>query len=142
KVTLDIEAMSFNTAISALMVFANHLGDQQAVPREALLGLVQLVAPFAPHLAEEVWARHGHATSVAREPWPSWEEALTVDDVVELPVQVNGKVRGRVTLPRAAPEAEARAAALAADGVGAHTAGKQVKKFVYVPGKIVNLVVG
>jgi leucyl-tRNA synthetase len=142
KVTQDIEAMSFNTAISAMMVFANHLADLPAVPRPALLGLVQLIAPFAPHLAEELWRTAGREASVAREPWPAYDEALCIDDVVEMAVQVNGKVRGRVVLPRAAPEDEARAAALAADGVGAHTAGKQVKKFIYVPGKIINVVVG
>jgi leucyl-tRNA synthetase len=142
KVTQGIESMSFNTAISAMMVFANHLGDQPAVPREALGGLVQLIAPFAPHLAEELWMLHGHTVSIGREPWPTWDEALCVDDVVEMAVQVNGKVRGRVTLARTASEDEARAAALAAEGVGAFTAGKQVKKFIYVPGKIVNLVVG
>ena len=80
--------------------------------------------------------------SLAHEPWPTFDEALAVDDVIEMAVQVNGKVRGRVTLPRAASEDEARAAALAAEGVGVHTAGKTVKKFIYVPGKIVNLVVG
>jgi leucyl-tRNA synthetase len=142
KVTQDIEAMSFNTAVSAMMVFANHLADLPAVPRPALLGLVQLLAPFAPHLAEELWRNCGNAASLAREPWPSFDDALCIDDVVEMAVQVNGKVRGRVVLPRAASEADARAAALAADGVGAHTAGKQVKKFIYVPGKIINLVVG
>ena len=142
KVTRDVEAMSFNTAISAMMVFGNHLGDHPAVPREALAGLLQLLAPFAPHLAEELWSLHGHAASIAREPWPAWDEALCVDDVVEMAVQVNGKVRGRVTLARTASEDEARAAALAAEGVGTFTAGKQIKKLIYVPGKIVNLVVG
>jgi leucyl-tRNA synthetase len=84
----------------------------------------------------------GNAGSLAHEAWPQWDEALCIDDVIEMAVQVNGKVRGRVTLSRNASEDEARAAALAAEGVSAFTAGKQVKKFIYVPGKIVNLVVG
>lgn len=84
----------------------------------------------------------GPRRSLAYEPWPTWDDALCVDDVVEMAVQVNGKVRGRVSLPRTAGEDDARAAALAAEGVGAHTAGKAVKKFIYVPGKIINLVVG
>jgi leucyl-tRNA synthetase len=142
KVTRDIEAMAFNTAISAMSVFAHHLGTLPTVPREAALALILLVSPFAPHLAEELWQRTGHEVSLAHEPWLTFDEALCVDDVIEMPVQVNGKVRGRVLLPRAAGEAEARELALAADGVAAHTAGKQVKKFIYVPGKIVNVVVG
>jgi leucyl-tRNA synthetase len=142
KVSHDYEAMAFNTAISAMMVLANHLGALPAVPREALAALTLLVAPLAPHLGEELWRLQGHPESLALGPWPTWDEALCIDDLIEMAVQVNGKVRGRVTLPRAASEDEARAAALAADGVGAHTAGKQVKKFIYVPGKIINLVVG
>jgi leucyl-tRNA synthetase len=142
KVTGDIEGMAFNTAISAMMVLANHLAALPAVPREAMRALTLLVSPFAPHLGEELWHLQGNDKSLAHELWPTWDEALCVDDVVEMAVQVNGKVRGRVTLPRAAGEDEARAAALAAEGVGAHTAGKAVKKFIYVPGKIINIVVG
>jgi leucyl-tRNA synthetase len=141
KVSGDIEAMSFNTAISAMMVLVNHLASLAAPPREAMRALALLVSPFAPHLGEELWHLQGHDGSLAHEPWPTWDEALCVDDEVEMAVQVNGKVRGRVTLPRAASEEVARAAALAAEGVGAYTSGKQVKKFIYVPGKIINLVV-
>ncbi len=142
KVSGDIEALAFNTAISAMMVLVNHLGALPEVPPEAMAALTLLVSPFAPHLGVEMWRLHGHERSLAYEPWPTWDEALCVDDVVEMAVQVNGKVRGRVTLARAAGEDEARAAALAAEGVGVHTTGKQVKKFIYVPGKIINLVVG
>ncbi len=142
KVTRDIESMAFNTAISAMMVYTNHLLSLPVVPRDAALPLVLLVSPFAPHLGEELWRHTGHAESLAYEPWPTWDEALCVDDVVELPVQVNGKVRGKVTLAKVATEEDARAAAFAVEGVAAFTAGKQVKKFVYVPGKIVNVVVG
>jgi leucyl-tRNA synthetase len=142
KVSGDVEALAFNTAISAMMVLVNHLGSLEAVPREAMGALTLLVSPFAPHLGEELWRVQGHQQSLAYEPWPTWDEALCVDDVVEIAVQVNGKVRGRVTLPRAASDDEARAAALAAEGVGPYTSGKQVKKLIYVPGKIINLVVG
>ncbi len=134
--------MSFNTAISALMVLANHLTSLAAPPLEAMHALALLVSPFAPHLGEELWRLQGHESSLAHGPWPTWDEALCVDDEVEMAVQVNGKVRGRVTLPRAASEDVARTAALGAEGVGAYTSGKQVKKFIYVPGKIINLVVG
>ncbi|MFO0586161.1 MAG: leucine--tRNA ligase [Polyangiaceae bacterium] len=142
KVSQDIDAMAFNTAISAMMVYTNHLLSLAEVPRDAALPLVLLVSPFAPHLGEELWRQTGHTESLAYEPWPTWDEALCVDDVVELAVQVNGKVRGKVTLAKAASEPDARAAALAVPSVASFTDGKQIKKFVYVPGKIVNLVVG
>jgi leucyl-tRNA synthetase len=142
KVTGDIQSMSFNTAISAMMVLVNHFGERKATPREAITALTQLVAPFAPHLGEELWRRLGHEKSLAYEPWPTFDEALCVDDQIEMAVQVNGKVRGRVILTRTASEADARSAALAAEGVSPYTDGKSIKKFIYVPGKIVNLVVG
>ena len=142
KVTADIQSMSFNTAISAMMVLVNHFGEHKTTPREAITALTQLIAPFTPHLGEELWRRLGHEKSLAYEPWPTFDEALCVDDQIEMAVQVNGKVRGRVTLPRTASEADARTAALAAEGVAAYTDGKTLKKFIYVPGKIVNLVVG
>ena len=142
KVTHDIESLGFNTAITAMMVLTNHLHSLPVVPREALLALVLLVSPFAPHLGEEMWRRAGHERSLAYAPWPTYDEALCVDDVVETAVQINGKVRGRVVLSRTATEEDARAAALAAEGVGAYTTGKAIKKFIYVPGKIINLVVG
>jgi leucyl-tRNA synthetase len=142
KVTADVEALSFNTAISAMMVLSNHLSGLEELPHEALVTLAKLVAPFAPHTAEEVWARAGGEGLIALAEWPSYLEELCVDDVVELAVQVNGKVRGRVTLAKDAPEAVAREAALAADGVAQAMVGKTLKKLVYVPGKIVNLVVG
>jgi leucyl-tRNA synthetase len=142
KVTGDIEGLGFNTAISAMMVYTNHLLGLESIPRDAVLPLILLVSPFAPHLGEELWSRTGHGESLAYEPWPAYDEALCSDDVVELPVQVNGKVRGKVVLAKAAPEGDARAAALAVESVAGFTSGKQIKKFIYVPGKIVNLVVG
>ncbi len=142
KVTSDIQSMSFNTAISAMMVLVNHFGEHKTIPREAITALTQLVAPFAPHLGEELWRRLGHEKSLAYAPWPMHDEALCVDDQIEMAVQVNGKVRGRVTLAHNASEADAREAARTADGVSAYTEGKTIKKFIYVPGKIINLVVG
>ncbi|MBK8252657.1 MAG: leucine--tRNA ligase [Polyangiaceae bacterium] len=142
KVTHDIESMAFNTAISQMMVYVNHLYTLTTIPLEAVLPLILIVSPFAPHLGEELWNKTGHSQSLAYEPWPTWDEALCVDDVVEMAVQVNGKVRGKIQLAKAATEEEARTAALAVESVAAFTQGKQVKKFVYVPGKIINLVVG
>jgi len=139
KVTQDLDRMSFNTAISALMQLTNHLMALEAVPREAAVALALLVSPFAPHLGEELWARLGHQTSLAYEPWPTFDEALCQDDTVELGVQVNGKTRGSVKLAVEATEDEARAAA--AEVVKTQLQGKEVKKFIYVPKRIINFVV-
>ena len=108
--------------------------------------MILLVSPFAPHVAEELWQRGGYdveqAGTLAHQTWPTWDEALCREDSVEIAVQVNGRVRGHVVLSRTASEDTARTAALDADGVGAHLAGRTVRKVVYVPGKIVNVVVG
>jgi leucyl-tRNA synthetase len=147
KVTRDIEALRFNTAISAMMELLNHLGElPDPLPREAVRTLVLLVSPFAPHVAEELWQKGGHdrtgSGTLAHEAWPTWDETLCEEDTVEIAVQVNGRVRGRAVLPRTASAEEARAAALAATGIAAHVAGRTVIKLVYRPGEIVNLVVG
>src|SRR5262249_60799648 len=107
KLTTDTDAMPFNTPISALMVLVTPLARLSAMPAEAVRALVLLVSPFAPHVGEELWRQLGHAASLAYEPWPAWDEALAVDDVIELPVQVNGKVRGRVQLAPDATQADA-----------------------------------
>ncbi len=142
KVTDDIEAMRFNTAIAQMMTLVKHLGQMPAgVPREAAKALALIVSPFAPHLGEEVWQRLGSNASLAHEPWPTYDANLVRDDEVELGVQVNGKLRGVVKLAVAADEATARAAALADPKVLAYVDGKTVKKFIYVPAKIINFIV-
>ena len=142
KITQDIENLRFNTAVSTMMTLTRHLADQGRASREGVRALTLLLSPFAPHLAEELWQRLGNRTSLAYEPWPSYDEALCRDEIVEIAVQVNGKVRGRITVAPAAPEAEARALAEGDPNVSSHIAGKTVKKFVYVPGKIANFIVG
>ncbi|MBX3274481.1 MAG: leucine--tRNA ligase [Sandaracinaceae bacterium] len=142
KVGEDIEAMRFNTAISAMMVLNNELAALAAPPRFCVEALVVLVHPFAPHLAEELWERLGHAPSIQAVPWPKHDPALVVDEVVEIPVQVNGKVRGRVSVSRDAAEADVLAAALADEAVARQLEGKTLLKQIYVPGRIVTLVVG
>ena len=104
--------------------------------------LIVMLAPFAPHFAEECWERLGHAESVFEARWPAWDEALVVSDQVELPVQVNGKTRSKVQVPRDASEQMAVAAAQADPSVNRFTAGKQVRKVIYVPNRLINLVVG
>jgi leucyl-tRNA synthetase len=141
KVTDDIVGLRFNTAISAMMILVRHLGGLDAVPLDALRALTLLVSPFAPHLGEELWQRLGGTSSIAAVPWPEFDPALVKDDVVEVGVQVNGKLRGTVRLPVDADEATARAAAMAEDRVRPHLEGKTVKKFIYVKGKILSFIV-
>jgi len=142
KVTLDIESLRFNTAISAMMILVRHLGALSEPPREAILALTLIVSPFAPHLGEELWSRLGHTKSLAEAPWPTFDAALVHDDVVEIGVQVNGKLRGTITLSVDADEASARTAALNEPRVFAHVDGRAIKKFIYVKGKIASFIVG
>ena len=142
KVSHDIESLRFNTAISAMMVLVKHFGQLPAVPREAARAFTLILSPFAPHAAEELWERLGEKPSVALEAWPAWDEALTKDDVVEIGVQVNGKVRSAIKLAPSADEATARAAGLEDARVQEFVKGKAIKKVVYVPGKILNFIVG
>lgn len=142
KVTDDLEAMRFNTAISAMMELTNHLTPLAARPRAVLEPLVLLLAPFAPHLAEELWRALGHADTLAYEPWPQPDPALTREDEVEVPVQINGKVKVKLTVPAAVDAAALKAAALGDAKVRELLGGKEPKKVIVVPGKLVNLVVG
>lgn len=140
KVGADIEALRLNTAVSALMILANHLQGLEAPPKEALEKLVLCLSPFAPHLAEELWERLGHPPSISSQPWPTHDEALCEDAEVALPVQVNGKLRGKVVLSKEADRAQAEEAARADPGVAAAMAGKSLLKVIYVPGRVLNLV--
>jgi leucyl-tRNA synthetase len=142
KVTRDLERFDFNTAISALMVFARDIEEQDPIPRPAAEALLKLLAPLAPHLAEELWQRLGHATSLAYEPWPQADARWLVDAEVEISVQVQGKLRARVRVPAGAGEEQARALALADPAVERHVGGRAVRRVVYVPGRLLNIVLG
>jgi leucyl-tRNA synthetase len=139
-VTEDVEALAFNTAISKLMVFARDVAKEAALPRRAAEQFLLLLSPFAPHLAEELWQRLGHEGSLAYEPWPVADPALLVKETVTLAVQVNGKRRDEVEVPADADEAAIRAAALASPNVQKHLAGREAKKVIVVPGRLVNVV--
>jgi leucyl-tRNA synthetase len=141
KVTEDIEALRFNTAVSAMMILVKQLQALPAVPREAAEALVLMLAPFAPHIAEELWERLGHAESLTYAPWPAFDAALCEDAEVEIGVQVNGKARGVLKLAKDETQENAVAKALADARVSAHTDGKTLAKIVYVPGRILNLIV-
>ena len=148
KVTEDLEANSYNTAIAATMTCVNELyklKDHGFAPHEAwqqaLEALVACVAPFAPHTADELWLQLGHSASVHRDSWPAYDEQYLVTDTVIVAVQVNGKVRGEVSLAPNAPEAAAIDAARANERVKSYTDGRETVKTIYVPGRIINLVV-
>jgi leucyl-tRNA synthetase len=141
KVTEDIEALRFNTAISQMMVFVNHFTAQDHPPRSAMRVFVQLLAPFAPHLSEELWESIGEKGSLSYEPWPIYREDLVKADTVTLAVQVLGKLRGTLEVEPAAPQAPVEEAARKIEGVARFLEGKQVVKVIYVPGKILNFVV-
>ncbi|HYV36956.1 MAG TPA: leucine--tRNA ligase, partial [Gemmataceae bacterium] len=141
KVTEDLDAMRFNTAISAMMELSNHLTREEVRSKSVLDTFVLLLSPFAPHLAEELWSILGHRDTLAYEPWPSYDPALTKADEIEVPVQVNGKLRSKVTVPAGINEATLREAALADERIRELIAGKQVRKVIVVPGKMVNIVV-
>lgn len=142
KVTDDLDGMRFNTAISAMMEYANHLTPMATKPREALEPFVLILAPFAPHLAEELWSLLGHTKTLAYDPWPKADPALLVADSIEIPVQIAGKVRARITVPAGLSQEALQAAALADPKVQAQLEGKTIRKAIIVPDKMVNLVVG
>jgi leucyl-tRNA synthetase len=140
-VTDDVEALRFNTAISRLMEFTNAFTGNEVRPRSAMKTFTLLLAPLAPHLAEELWQALGHDQTLAYEPWPTYDPALLVEETVEVPVQINGKLRGRVVVPAGTNAAALEAAARADERIAALLDGKTVKKVVAVPGKLINFVV-
>lgn len=141
KVSDDIENLSFNTAISAMMILLNEVYKCGARPRQVLLPLVQLLAPFAPHLSEELWNLFGGQGLVALAPWPKFDSNLTVDNVVNIGVQVNGKSRGAIEVAKDASEADAVALAMQVDSIVKAIGGKPVSKVIYKAGRILNLIV-
>jgi leucyl-tRNA synthetase len=142
KVTEDLDGMRFNTAIAAMMELTNHVTKLPVKPRSALEPFALLLSPFAPHLAEELWSALGHKKTLAYEPWPTFDPALTKADEIEVPVQVNGKLRCRLTVPADIDDAALQAAALGDEQVKKHITGKQVRKVIVVSKKLVNIVVG
>jgi leucyl-tRNA synthetase len=139
-VTQDIAKLEFNTAIARMMEFTNFFTKQDTRPREAMEKLVLLLSPYAPHLAEELWQLLGHSDTLAYEPWPEYDEALIAEDELEIPVQINGKVRSKIRVPAGADQGAIEAAARNDPRIVELLAGKQVVKTVVVPGRLVNFV--
>lgn len=140
RVTHDVEKMQFNTAIAALMEFLNG-ATKTGISKEQKSMVVRLIAPMAPHLAEELWEKLGGSSSIFNESWPEYDEALTVSDTVTLAVQVNGKLRGQIEVATDVSEQDALEAAAEQENVARHLEGKEVVKKIYVPGKLVSFVV-
>jgi len=144
RVTEAMDTLSLNVAIAALIELNNKLVnlDAPGTPRWVAEQLVLMLSPLAPHICEELWQKLGNRTTIADAPWPTWDEDLLIEDTIELPVQVNGKLRGKVSVPADADDDAIEQAAKADENVAAHLAGKAVRKVIVVRGKLVNLVVG
>ena len=140
KVTEDFERMHFNTAISQLMVFVNEAYKADDLPAEYMQGFIKMISPVMPHVAEELWSQFGISDTIAYQPWPKYDPAALVENEVEMILQVNGKVRAKVKMAKDTPKEEAEKQALANDHVQKFTAGKDIKKVIVVPNKIVNIV--
>ena len=140
KVSEDIEILGFNTAISQLMVFVNDCYKAEYIPRKYALGFIQLLAPFAPHLAEEMWEIYGNTESISYVPWPSFDESKLVSDTVEIVVQLMGKVKAKLDVKKDLTPAELEQIVLANEEVKELIEGKQVMKVIVVPGRLVNIV--
>jgi leucyl-tRNA synthetase len=141
KVTEDIEAFKFNTAISALMILVNAMEKESQLSIVNCQLLVTILSPFAPHLAEEIWSELGHTESIFKQPWPKYDPELARDEKIELVLQVNGKVRDRIEVDAEISEAEAIELAMASEKMKAWLDGKEILKKVFVKGKLVNIVV-
>ncbi|MXO78323.1 leucine--tRNA ligase [Paenibacillus sp. OT2-17] len=142
KVTEDLDALRFNTAISQLMIFTNDAYKADLLPRAAMENFVQMLSPLAPHLAEELWQLLGHNDSITYAAWPAYDEAWTVDAEVEIVVQVNGKIVQRATIAKDLDAKAMEAFAVSLDNVQQALAGKTIRKVIAVPGKLVNIVAG
>jgi leucyl-tRNA synthetase len=142
KLGEDIENLSFNTGISQMMVYINHLSKLEKLPREAAETLVLVLAPYAPHIAEELWAILGHSDCVSLASWPKYDPAKCEVSIVKMAVQVQGKVRGTVEVAKTASEEEITKAALAIPAVTKQMEGKSIRKTILVPGRIINFIVG
>jgi len=141
KVGSDIEGFGFNTAISQMMIFINHLSRLEVRPRSVVEPFVLLLSPFAPHIAEELWQRLGHTDTLAYEPWPTFDDELCKEREVELAVQVSGKIKDKIVVAADADEATIQQKALASEKVQAALNGKTPKKIIVIKSRLVNIVV-
>jgi len=142
KVGEDINSFKFNTAVSALMILLNMMEEKKSsLTVDEIEKFIQLLTPFAPHIAEELWEMMGNKGSIHKEDWPEYSESLIVEDEFELLIQVNGKLRDKILVPQKIDEVEAQKLALESEKVKENIGNKKPKKFIFVPGKLINIVV-
>jgi leucyl-tRNA synthetase len=148
KVTNDADSLQFNTMIAALMEYTNYMTkvrDSRNVSaadwQEAMTALVIMLAPTAPHTTEELWHLTGHNDSIHNQSWPKWDETLAKEDEITLVVQVNGKLRDRINVPASITEDDARKLVADSEKIKGYTGGKEIVKMIYVPGRLINIVV-
>ena len=140
KVTDDYDKLAFNTAISQMMIFINEAYKAKTVYKPYAEGIVKMLSCIAPHVCEEMWEKLGHDETLSYEPWPTYDESKMVVETITMPVQVNGKVRAKIEINKDASQDEVKEVALAQDNVKTHVEGKEIKKIIVVPGKIINIV--
>ena len=137
----DIEEYKFNTAISKMMVLVNHWDKQESISKSEYLLLLQLLAPFAPHMSEELWNDLGNSESIHTTSWPIFDPQKVIDDMVTLGIQVNGKVRAEITVGKDAREEDVKNEVMQIPEIQKWTEGKEIKKFIYIAGKIISIVI-
>ncbi len=142
KVTLDIDNFRFNTAISQMMIFVNHLTKLETKPKKAIETFVLVLAPFSPHIAEELWHKLGHTNTLACENWPKFDENLAKEKEIEIAVQILGKIKDKIVVSADADEEEIKQKALACEKVASAIAGKEIKKIIVIKSRLVNIVTG
>ena len=140
KLTHDTEKLEFNTGISQMMIFVNETFKYEKCNRAIFEPFIKLLAPYSPHIAEEIWEKLGHKTTIANEPWPMFNEELTKDDEVTIIIQVNGKLRAKLQMPAGISKEDMEKAAFEDSHVKTHTEGKNIVKVIAIPGKLVNIV--
>ncbi len=141
KITNDIEEMKFNTCVSTFMTMVNEFTRAKKINKAEYKTFLQLLNPFAPHMTEEIWERLGEKTEIAKTPWPSFDETKTIDDVIEVPVQINGKLKTTVTVPKDIEQSDIDKVVEENEVITKLLEGKTVIKKIYVKGKIYNIVV-
>jgi leucyl-tRNA synthetase len=141
KVGEDIETLSFNTAIAQMMIFVNEATKHKVLPRGAFKKFLIILSPFAPHITEELWAQVGEKDSIFSQAWPEYNPEMVQDNLIEMPIQVNGKVRDKIKVSVDISEEEAEEKALASEKVQKHIEGKEIKKVIFVKGRLISVVV-
>jgi leucyl-tRNA synthetase len=140
EVTERIDQMKFNTAVSSMMTYVNYMSNMESVPTEMYETLLKLMCPFTPHLCEEMWARLGHDDLLIKTSWPQGDAKLAEDNIVTYAVQICGKMRGTIEMPKNATQEEVKAKALELENVKRQLDGKEIRKVIVVPNRLINLV--